>query len=369
MPFVEGVVRSLKLSWISRLINEKITGRWKKLSLKMLGMSLEDIASKMKLKYFTQNLTPFYKQALDIWYTLYSVEPQDDHILVEKLWRNSNILIGEKPVIRGYKHWEQNDIVFIQDIVNLDSGELLTHAEMRHKFQSVNIDTMKYNSLVSAIPQRWKSVLKSLPKPSVYENVEDQCVPKVYHKNQFTPITCLRNKDFYRILVDTYFKPPTAISKWCDLYPESNDFNWKEIFCLPYKVARSTKLQSFQYKILNRIFACKENLAKWKLADDELCIDCAIPDSLEHHFFECHTSYTLWKNFETWFYNATSVLIKLDPLSIIFGMCKHGNVNNDNILFLMDFCILVGKWHIFKDKYLNKSPYRLPYRVKITSRS
>ncbi len=359
MPFVEGVVKSLKLSWISKLINAKIGGRWKKLSLKLMGMSIEDITSKMQVKYLSHNLTPFYKQALNIWYTFYSVESPDDHILLEKLWRNSFILIAEKPILKGYKDWEQNNIVNLQDIVNLNTGELYTHTELCNKFQSIHIDIMKYNSLVSAIPQKWKTVLKCLPKPIEYQYVplEDQCVPKLYYKHKLIPVTFLRNKDFYSHVVDTHFKPPTAIDKWCTLFVECNEFDWKEIYCLPYKVVRSTKLQSFQYKILNRIFACKQNLAKWKLADDELCLDCALTDTLEHYFFECHTSYTLWKQFEIWFHKATNVLIKLDALTILFGTCRHGDAwNNDNILALMDLCILIGKWYIFKEKYLNKSP-------------
>lgn len=369
MPLVDGVVRSLKLSWVSRLINEKNTGRWKKLSATMLGMPLKDIASKMQSRYLSQNLTPFYKQALDIWYTIYSAEPLDDHIPIEKLWRNSHILIEEKPIIKGYKHWEQNGIVFLQDILNLDSGELLTHGELCNKFHSIHIDIMKYNSLVSAIPQRWRSVLKSQIKPIVYQHVsmEEQCVPKLYYKHRLIPVTSLRNKDFYIIMVDRYVKPPTAVNTWCALYPDITDFNWAEIYCLPYKTVRSTKLQSFQYKIVNRIFACKQNLAKWKLADDELCLDCAIPESIEHYFFDCHTSYTVWKQFESWFHNATNVSIKLDVLTIIFGTGKHGDVINDNILFLMDFCILVGKWYIFRQKYLNKSPSFIGFLVELRS--
>jgi hypothetical protein len=228
---------------------------------------------------------------------------------------------------------------------------------------------MKYNSLISAIPPRWKSVLKSLIKPLVYQDVplEDQSIPKLYYKNQLRPVTFLHNKEFYALLVDAHTKPPTAISKWCSLYPETTDFNWPDIFCLPYTIVRSTKLQSFQYKILNRIFACRQNLAKWKLAENELCIDCAISDSLEHYFFDCHTSYTLWKQFEIWFHKATEVLIKLDALSILFGTCMYGHANNDNILFLMDFCILIGKWYIFKEKHLNKSPSFIGFLVDLKS--
>lgn len=54
-PFVEEVVKSLKLSWISKLINPTIVERWKKLSLKLMGMSIEDIISKMHVKYLLYN--------------------------------------------------------------------------------------------------------------------------------------------------------------------------------------------------------------------------------------------------------------------------------------------------------------------------
>lgn len=47
-----------------------------------------------------------------------------------------------------------------------------------------------------------------------------------------------------------------------------------------------------------------------------------------------------------------SVSIDLDALTILFGII---NSNSDNISFLLNYCILIGKWYIFKQKYRGKA--------------
>ena len=101
MPNVEGVIKSLKLSWFSRLINDTIPGRWKTLCLKLINATMEDITSKMHTKHLKKSFTAFYAQILDTWYSFFSVEPSGMNIMKEKLWRNKFILIEGKPLIHG----------------------------------------------------------------------------------------------------------------------------------------------------------------------------------------------------------------------------------------------------------------------------
>lgn len=360
MPHVDSVVKALKLSWLSRYVNNKFEGKWKVLSQQLLGPISEHLLAKTDLRYLTNTLTPFYSQLMGIWYKLYISEPkQAQDILQEKLFYNSFILVGKAPITKGYESWKQNNICLIQDLVNPQTGGFYTIAELAQKYMT-DIDTMNYNSLITAVPLRWKSAIKhmELPIHVIHDEGETHGIPKLLFNGHLMPIVNLKNRDFYKIVTKLIFRPPTAISKWLFLYPELEHTDWGKVFTLPYKLSRSTKYQSFQYKILNRIFACRSNLATWKIVDSDLCEECLVVDSIEHYFFICKLSSNFWKPFQRWFSNATGVCINLDALTIVFGT---RNMHNDNILFLMDYCILIGKWYIFKQKYLNRAPSFLEY--------
>ena len=45
-------------------------------------------------------------------------------------------------------------------------------------------------------------------------------------------------------------KPPTAVESWVNLYPFLEQFDWKEIYAIPFKKTKEPYLQSFQYKII-----------------------------------------------------------------------------------------------------------------------
>lgn len=366
MPHVDSVVKALKLAWLSRYLNSRFQGKWKILSGYLLGPISENLVAKTDLRHLIRTLTPFYSQLLGIWYKLYISEPEKvEDILHETLFYNSFILIGNAPITAGYEDWKRNNICLIQDMISPQTGCFYTIAELSEKYM-INIDVMKYNSLITAVPSKWKSAIKhmALPIQFIHDEEELQGIPKLRSNGHSMPIVNLQNRDFYKILAKLIFRPPTAISKWLSLYPQLEEVDWGGIFTLPYNISRSTKYQSFQYKILNRVFACRSNLAKWKIVDNDLCEECSVVDSLEHYFFLCTSSSRFWKSFQRWFSTVTGVNINLDALTIIFGTM---NMNNDNTLFLMDYCILIGKWFIFKQKYLNRIPSFLEYLLLLKS--
>ena len=88
------------------------------------------------------------------------------------------------------------------------------------------------------------------------------------------------------------------------------------------------------------------------MTDNNLCPECALPDTIEHYFYECHVSYTFWRNLEQWLKITLGAEIHLNMFNILFGT---DNEDNDNVLFLLDYCILLGKYYIFKQKLLEKN--------------
>jgi hypothetical protein len=60
--------------------------------------------------------------------------------------------------------------------------------------------------------------------------------------------------------IDKLRKQPSLICKWIDEYPFLNDNDFENVFCLPFRVVRNTKLQTFQYKLINWILETNKHL-------------------------------------------------------------------------------------------------------------
>ncbi len=344
MPHVNSIIQSLKLNWLRRLLDPRCEGKWKSLSWRLINVSPVELSSKLLPKHLPPCATPFYQQIIDVWYDVYSVEPRNvGEVLKEKVWRNCRILVGGAPVCHGYKTWEDAGIERIENLVSKHNGKLLTLQEMRDKYQ-IEIETMKYNSVATAIPRQWKQLILESDKP-IETEFHDNDSPYINARSKQIQFRQLKTRDFYWLLIEKAFQPPTAIDKWCAIYPQLQEIDWADVFELPYAVIRDTKYQTLQYKIINRIFPCKYTLAKWNVVDSELCSDCALPETLEHYFFECHQSYTFWNNLSTWLNNTMSINIPLTKFDVLFGIAQG---NRDNFIFSLNYCIIIAKWYIYR---------------------
>ena len=78
------------------------------------------------------------------------------------------------------------------------------------------------------------------------------------------------------------FEAPTSINTWLDRFPFLENINWRDIYELPYKTVSEPYLQSYQYKIVNRILNCNERLNKWKIKKGPECDSCGEIDAIEH---------------------------------------------------------------------------------------
>ena len=96
----------------------------------------------------------------------------------------------------------------------------------------------------------------------------------------------IKNQDMYWELMSTTVELPTAVNICCDLFPFLETCSWEDIFERIFSVTQESFLQSFQYKIVNRIINCKNNLFKRRIVESATCMYCSDKrvDTLEHHF-------------------------------------------------------------------------------------
>lgn len=128
------------------------------------------------------------------------------------------------------------------------------------------------------------------------------------------------------------------------------DFDWSNIFKSPFQCARETALQSFQYKILHRFIPCKYNLKKWNKEDSDECKWCNDIETIEHFIFSCPHIRIFWNELFTWWHQITLTNIQLECMDIIFGI---NNPEHDNVLNALNFCILYGKYYIYRNNLNN----------------
>ena len=356
MPDIQTMIKAIKISWVKRLVSKT-----NNFSLVAKQVAQTDsfgtlFSYNTNIKYIDNKIPSFYKQIMEYWLELYSTNPTNPNdILNEILWFNKNIIVGDKPLY--YKKWAENGIKTIKDITNKD-GFLLNTNELSQKLNFV-MPTMKWNSLISAIPQHWK---KSIRFYKGYEEPLNNLHLRINNINK--PIEDLFCKDFYWEFIRKRSCKPAGAEKWEDIY-YFIDFDWKYIYSLPYHVARETHLQSLQYQILNRFIPCKYALKLWNKEDSELCDVCNTSDTIEHFFVKCNKVVPFWNSFNQWFSRVTETQITLGTFDIIFGI---PNVNNHTLLNALNYCILLAKKIIYNCQIEGKVCSFYQYQTKLKSR-
>ena len=112
-------------------------------------------------------------------------------------------------------------------------------------------------------------------------------------------------------------------------------------------VYQSYKIQSFQYRILNRIITCNHWLYNVKIKNSPLC-DCGEDDTIEHFFIVCTECHNFWKALINWCENTAKIKYDWDNTDIMFGI--GGSDPNAKTL---NYIIILAKKYIHDQKLTN----------------
>ena len=174
----------------------------------------------------------------------------------------------------------------------------------------------------------------------------------------------IETKDVYWELIGRVVERPSAVIKWEEKYDLIN-FNWKNIFSIPYLVARESTLQSFQYKIIHRFFPCNEILNIWYPTQTAMCTYCNKIDDIEHYFVDCSIVQLFWKQLFNWLSHINKTVLSISNIEIIFGII---NENNLDVLNVLNFCILFAKYFISRQKKNNSCIEFYKYQIELKNR-
>jgi len=334
MPLFAEVVKSTKVMWIKRLLTGQ-ERKWKILSLILMNMSEFDLLCKNEPKFVSPK-TIFYEQVLHAWFDFYSIPPKgSEEIQQEILWNNRFIIVDNKPIMKN--SWLHKGILYVQDLLDV-KGRILTLEGLKEKI-NIDVHFLEYMSVINAIPKQWRLELTNNASNFQYICSQDN--------RHFHMLQNLNSKKVYWMGIERFVKQPTAINHWISEFPFLHDDDFVDIFLLAHKTG-DVKLQSFQYKILNRIFPCNYMLNKWGITGSVMCDYCNEIDTLEHYFFYCENCKDLWQHITSFLSNTLQVNIPLNIVDILFGISHRKT--QDQTLNVINFIILHGKWFIYSCK-------------------
>ena len=363
MVDLRSVIASSKIMWIKRLFDEREI-KWKKLIQLMLGKTEFELQCKMNIENKVTAFNSFYEQVLFHWYSFHSKEPKSGEQAVEEIiWNNRFILIGNKMVFSSYKDWYRKGIVRIKDIIN-ETNNFLSLELLKVKF-NVKCNTLEYESVLHAIPEKWKEMMKKVARGKTNFGGKVSSDPCTGCGIQTICIKNLSNKKIYWCLVNEIIKQPIAIDKWLSQFVFLLDRDFKVYFALTGLITKNSRLQMLQYKILHRIFPCNIYLFTLGLKDTLMCKHCKVPDTLEHYFFSCDSCKLFWKMLMDWIHLNIGIKIPLRKVDILFGI--PFKICQDTTLLCVNFLILLAKNYIYTCKLNEESIFFLNYLMYLKS--
>ena len=163
-------------------------------------------------------------------------------IFNEFVFNNKFIVSNEKPLqLHQFKITDTklNDLV-IQEMVN-DNGHFYSLNQLNNAYH-INLDKLGYNRILSAIPTKWKTILKH-EKKTKYKGTK---TPTILLKGRYCQVTKINNKAWYWVAASNNIQEATSLEIWIESYPFLEIAPWHKIFKGIHLISNEPYLHSFQ---------------------------------------------------------------------------------------------------------------------------
>lgn len=297
----------------------------------------------------------FLRQILKNWATLHIYEPwNQEGVLQETLWNNDYIKISGET--QNWQAWKTAGITTIGDLWHTSLPRFLSDQEIRDKF-GIQCSFLQLLQLRSALPCKWKRLLVSpleqplTRKPGFKSGIDSE----IYIDNS-------SSRRIYKALVLRKLPVVSAQAKWNTLFPidEHNlPDHWQLLYKRPYRVARTTKLQAFQYRLLMRIIPCNKYLYNIRIRQDDLCPNCGEQDTLQHFFFQCTIIHDFWTTIVQWFAQYGDLHLPLSLKNVLFGIPISSSKDKQ-----ANFIFLFVKFYLYRQRLFHQTKLELVHFLR-----
>ena len=237
-----------------------------------------------------------------------------------------------------------------------EEGAFMSQQELSLNY-GLKISFLEALQIRQSLPHNWRKLLQMQPQ---YKELPKGIMIFDTNRNQNIDFLTLSSKDVYWALFKQENKAvkPACIKKWEETF-NFNGKEWSDIFSMPFKVCKETQLQTFQYKIVHRIFGCNHWLYNIKVKGSPDCELCNEDDTIIHYFIGCNGLEQFWESFMVWWKSITECNIILNEFIVLFGT---NTPTRESEIF--NYCIITAKKYIYEQKSKDKAIYFyafLPY--------
>jgi hypothetical protein len=304
---------------------------------------------------YCPDLPKFYKDIICTWS---EVNDNIDYLTktsIEKecIWLNKKVSANASPLY--IRQAIRKGIMYVKDLLD-DHNELLSQTDINRKY-TTNLSFLDMLKIRLTIPHKWRNILKG-------ETPEIPNDALLY--NKLRRYKTLKSKDIYWLLLYKSHdcKEPSNNHQYWKLKYSFDEEDMIRIYTIPYISSKHTNLQSFQYKVLNKILNCNYWLHKIKIKDTSKCRFCPEMETIEHYLYACKVTKQFWKYFLTWWNTIRSDQVKeLKESDIVLGYMKDNNEGKVNKI--LNCCLLLGKEMIHTQKSYNKQPDLYTFHIQL----
>ena len=342
-------VKSLKISWVARLISED-NARWKVIPREFyktedLSVYFQYKHAAIKIKSNIQEISHFYVNVHNSWCEVHSREPEGvQEILQEFLWNNKFITIEGKPLF--WRDWVAKGICKIKDLID-EHGNFLDHNRISEKFQ-VNCNFINTLQIRLSIPLSWRKSISDSSNLQINSFLPEPCITI---NRKAVQISKLKSKHFYWKLVNLKNIEPSCIRKWSEVFPNFRNVDsniWNRIFSMSFMTIRDTRIQSFQYRVIHRTLPCNKWLCDITIKDSNQCNYCSAVDDITHFLIDCDKTFLFWTHFVNW-WNRNSDLM-LNTTNEVFKECILFGFPDNKMYRVINYCTLHAKYFVYIKK-------------------
>ena len=269
---IESKERALKSKWIQNIKGKKNAWFYMFLPIKdqrmwSLNLNQEDI-NKFGIR------DKMSKDILKAWYShTFQIPVEKDDILTQKMVGNSLIKRANKPIMA--KKVIESSVKYIYQLRSKKNYAALMDFEELKENYIVLFDELMYNSIKTAIPLVWKSMIK-FEQVLGYTIMQEECKEETVKEIYWKLVEAKNPTDACRILWEK------------ELEKVITEENWSNLFLELKHITNSTKLKYFQYKCLRRILTTNVLRAKWNNNISPKCTFCnKEKETPKHLFWKC----------------------------------------------------------------------------------
>lgn len=314
------------------------------------------LLSKMDLAKHFQPRQIFLRQIFKTRAKCHNLQPtEENEIKKETLWYNPSILIGRAPA-----YWPQEDevgISTINDLLHPLEPRFLSHDELSQNF-GCTATFLQVLQIRSALPFLWRRKIVNSATSNMI--VKPSITTLGLSSLDITSAPAMK---IYTALVKT--RKPSPISsqrKWNELFPVGEDMQqkyWAEVYTSPYRAARDTKLQAFQFRVIHRILACNKFLNNIRIRPTDTCSFCPLPDTIQHFLIECPQTKIFWDNLSESFDREGDVQLNLSLRARLFGVpASHPQSA------VINFLLLFVNFHVYRQKLFHQGSLSLVHLLR-----